>query len=919
MINEKPVSTLQQDIQELLSYKIDSSDKWDGEKFEKFFQAYQKVLHIFNQHPVDDIKGEDRRALKEILESLNRKKSNAVHKEFEGIIVYKDLYSCLHEKMVKEALGKITHLSPLEKEIGSLFSIEGENLLSLMQGFRAIFIDGILALTQKDWHRKTSLTRRFTREQIQAKLEGAPDQPKEPPHPREAVQKEVKKILTEGMETRVSPVSDQTSPPKEDKESFLQISSRKIPPLSEDEPLKEEEDSGPQEKSQDLPKLEMEKVSKEEGESPSQEKSQEFSEQNADRPLKVEGEADPEEEIRKLTEQSAFGEISGGLSLAEKITSLSAKKPELFGIQTFSSFLEEVLENLVEFLHSEIDLEGKALKIEEDPNRRTEIRRQLSHYRATYHLDRLTFESMKWSSLEIAGSSLSLKVAELVNIKVSGLKFSTFIKTLQDGFIRYGERWLRQLETELEIPIIRKDKEASLFLLDAFYPETALRAREKLEEEELKNIHHEMEEAKGKNTKYVGRGTGNLMVEAAWLDGMFKLKGVNLSKTLGVFISTLWKTLKDSHSNPSGKRSTLLDYLKHSLNDILQMESDLWWTVLFSRYDYIPNLKAEALPEMKLGDFMMEVLLKIHPLALDGFEHNRIVTIENKEGLRMVEKIGSGAMGIIYKALRKDDQQKVAVKVMNESDLERVVRTRREFTTLQELREKGGCANIIEAYTFGDVRSYGQQKVVYIVMEYIDGKDLKEVFIEFGKRIQPYLVAHLGRCLAGALIDAHEAGIIHRDIKPSNIMIRGGTLEEIWEKPEGVKIVDFGCARPQFSKENMKLTQTNEIIGTMHYMSLEQARGHVNEKSDLYSVGATLYEMLSGRVPDNRTIIQRIGRPEFEVLPPLRGTKKKPLTPQEEELSGIVLDLLDYKSPDALVDARTLYRKLHRLIVGWEK
>jgi serine/threonine protein kinase len=198
--------------------------------------------------------------------------------------------------------------------------------------------------------------------------------------------------------------------------------------------------------------------------------------------------------------------------------------------------------------------------------------------------------------------------------------------------------------------------------------------------------------------------------------------------------------------------------------------------------------------------------------------------------------IARGGMADVYLGHDVDLERKVALKIMLPvlaMDDQFVARFRREAQTAAQLEHP----NIVRVYAIGTAPS-GQP---YIAMQFVDGGDLGQVIKEATARKQPLTgvqaLSYL-RPMADALITAHAAGIIHRDLKPSNILLR----------PDGAPImVDLGIAAVQTGP---KLTNTGTLIGTPAYMSPEQARGApVDGRSDIYSLGVILYEMLTGRRP----------------------------------------------------------------------
>mgnify|MGYP000040107988 FL=1 len=195
------------------------------------------------------------------------------------------------------------------------------------------------------------------------------------------------------------------------------------------------------------------------------------------------------------------------------------------------------------------------------------------------------------------------------------------------------------------------------------------------------------------------------------------------------------------------------------------------------------------------------------------------------------EIIGVGGMAVVYKAFDNQENRVVAVKILKEefiSNEEFVRRFKNESKAIAMLSHP----NIVKVYdvSFGDL-------IQYIVMEYIDGITLKE-YIEREGSLRWKDAVHFTIQILKGLQHAHDKGIVHRDVKPQNIMVL----------PDGtIKVTDFGIAR--FARSEQR-TITDKAIGSVHYISPEQARGErTDEKTDIYSVGVILYEMLTGRLP----------------------------------------------------------------------
>ncbi|NLO82220.1 MAG: Stk1 family PASTA domain-containing Ser/Thr kinase [Clostridiales bacterium] len=202
------------------------------------------------------------------------------------------------------------------------------------------------------------------------------------------------------------------------------------------------------------------------------------------------------------------------------------------------------------------------------------------------------------------------------------------------------------------------------------------------------------------------------------------------------------------------------------------------------------------------------------------------------ERYELIEKIGSGGMAIVYKAKCHLLKRHVAVKILRPELVEDesfVARFKRESLAAASLSHP----NIVNIYDVGE-----ENGVYYIVMEYVNGKTLKE-YIREKERLEWEEAVRIAAQICSALKHAHKNGIVHRDIKPQNILIsEDGT----------VKVADFGIARA-VSSATVTIAGAN-VMGSVHYFSPEQARGgYVDEKSDIYSLGIVLYEMVTGNVP----------------------------------------------------------------------
>lgn len=234
------------------------------------------------------------------------------------------------------------------------------------------------------------------------------------------------------------------------------------------------------------------------------------------------------------------------------------------------------------------------------------------------------------------------------------------------------------------------------------------------------------------------------------------------------------------------------------------------------------------------------------------------------ERYEIIKSIGEGGMANVYLAHDTILDRDVAIKVLR-GDLENnekfIRRFQREAKSVSDLSHP----NIVEVYDVGEEE--GQH---YIVMEYIDGKTLKQLVQKRGALTVTEVIDIMSQ-LTDGLAQAHSAYIIHRDVKPQNIMILDNGM---------VKITDFGIA---MSMNATQLTQTNSVMGSVHYLPPEQAGGKVaTTKSDIYSAGILMYELLIGSVPFKGDNAVEIALKQMkERIPSIR--KQNPLIPQSVE------------------------------------
>ena len=262
---------------------------------------------------------------------------------------------------------------------------------------------------------------------------------------------------------------------------------------------------------------------------------------------------------------------------------------------------------------------------------------------------------------------------------------------------------------------------------------------------------------------------------------------------------------------------------------------------------------------------------------------------------RIIEELGKGGMGRVYKALDTEVNEKVALKLIKPEvalDKETIERFRNELKLARKIRHKNVCQMF-------DLNT--REGTYYITMEYISGQDLKGLIRQSG-RLAVETAVSIARQVCDGLEEAHELGIVHRDLKPGNIMV---------DRDGHARIMDFGIARSLKAKG---ITGAGVMIGTPEYMSPEQVEGkEVDERSDIYSLGVILYEMVAGHVPFEGDTPFTIG---------VKHKSEVPRPPKElnaqipEDLNRVILRCLEKDKSNRYQSAGELRSELGRIEQG---
>lgn len=266
-------------------------------------------------------------------------------------------------------------------------------------------------------------------------------------------------------------------------------------------------------------------------------------------------------------------------------------------------------------------------------------------------------------------------------------------------------------------------------------------------------------------------------------------------------------------------------------------------------------------------------------------------------------KLGEGGMGVVYKCRHAFIEKRVAMKVLKADMAQSEEHTAR---FLNEARSASSVGNphIIDVNDFGRL----PDGATYFTMEFLEGTSMADL-VETSLPLELPRVAHISLQLTEALEAAHEAGIVHRDLKPDNIFLiaQGGDQDF-------VKLLDFGIAKA--SRSQHKLTQAGQVFGTPHYMSPEQANAAaVDHRSDIYSLGVILYELVSGHLPfDAENFMAILTAHMYKAPIPLSKIAGCPALPAG--LENVILTCMAKKPDERYQSMKDLGDELRRVFSG---
>lgn len=281
------------------------------------------------------------------------------------------------------------------------------------------------------------------------------------------------------------------------------------------------------------------------------------------------------------------------------------------------------------------------------------------------------------------------------------------------------------------------------------------------------------------------------------------------------------------------------------------------------------------------------------------------------EGYRIVRLIGEGGMGAVYEAVHTRIGSRVAVKVLRADYANDEEHLKRFFNEAK-------AVNLVEHPSLVKVMTHGRlsapPNLPYLFMEYLSGQTLGKRIDARGGRLRELEAVRIIHQTALAIAAAHEKNILHRDLKPENIMLVGDPAALFGER---IKVLDFGIAKlPPSGTENAK-TRTGQLLGTLEYMSPEQAQEQpLNPKTDVYSLGVILYQLLAGEVPFPYT--GNLFQTMLEVVsaaPPLLQARVADVSPDCVALVEQMLAKSPDKRPD-MAEAAKLLGELVQLSSG---
>jgi serine/threonine protein kinase/class 3 adenylate cyclase len=272
---------------------------------------------------------------------------------------------------------------------------------------------------------------------------------------------------------------------------------------------------------------------------------------------------------------------------------------------------------------------------------------------------------------------------------------------------------------------------------------------------------------------------------------------------------------------------------------------------------------------------------------------------------QLLSKLGEGGMGAVFKAQDQATGRFVAIKVLKAA-------TAANASSLRRFQKEARLlAAVNNPYVTNLIEVNEEDGLHYMALEFVEGTDLKKKLVDQGPFEEAEVLA-IAADVARALVDAHQRGIVHRDIKPENILVPAGAAAAPYLS---IKLSDFGIARSVDQSESLAVTQAGSLIGTPFYMSPEQCKGggEIGPQSDIYALGVTMFELLSGRLPFMADDPLKLAAMHCFEAPPALATVNGLIS---DRTIAVVEKSLAKRPDERFADAGQLLRELDGLLRG---
>jgi len=294
--------------------------------------------------------------------------------------------------------------------------------------------------------------------------------------------------------------------------------------------------------------------------------------------------------------------------------------------------------------------------------------------------------------------------------------------------------------------------------------------------------------------------------------------------------------------------------------------------------------------------------------SLSGIDIAKMIGREVGGRYRVLAELGEGGMGAVFRAQQMSLKRTIALKVLR-PELSADPALVRRFNAEAEMAAKLNHANTVTLFDFGQ----DEDGSLFIAMEYIEGESLRHLMLREGP-LEPLRALAICEQVGASLADAHTRGIVHRDLKPDNVM-----LTQQGRRSDVVKVLDFGIAKLRDERPDgtaMPMTQAGDLLGTPQYMAPEQIRAEpIDGRTDVYAMGAMLYEMVTGRLPfEGPTLMAILSKHLTD--PPVPPTRRRPDLSLAPPLDRLILSCMSKRPHDRPASMDILVGELGELRIG---